>query len=131
VRRGLRRPQTEWDVLLKDQHEGYITWEQFERNQRVIADNATGKGSATVKGAVRRGGRTSRDVLISYSRSGTGFGVAFVSGFGAQYSASAWLGLIGFDPTQTSNREVVVARLHDLLKECFRVIECLILYFSS
>jgi DNA invertase Pin-like site-specific DNA recombinase len=54
VRRGLRRPQTEWDVLLKDQHEGYITWEQFERNQRVIADNATGKGSA-VKGAVRRG----------------------------------------------------------------------------
>ena len=54
VRRGLRRPQREWDVLLKDQHDGYITWEQFERNQRVIADNATGKGSA-VKGAVRRG----------------------------------------------------------------------------
>ena len=28
VRRGLRRPVTEWDVLLKDQHEGYITWER-------------------------------------------------------------------------------------------------------
>jgi DNA invertase Pin-like site-specific DNA recombinase len=54
VRRGLRRPQKEWDVLLKDQHEGYITWNEFERNQRVIANNATGKGSA-VKGAVRRG----------------------------------------------------------------------------
>ena len=54
VRRGLRRPQRAWDVLLKDQHDGYIAWEQFERNQRVIADNATGKGSA-VKGAVRRG----------------------------------------------------------------------------
>ncbi|WP_352765692.1 recombinase family protein [Mesorhizobium sp. M0847] len=26
VRRGLRRPQREWDVLLKDQHEGYNTW---------------------------------------------------------------------------------------------------------
>jgi hypothetical protein len=50
----LRRPQTEWDVLLKDQHEGYITWSEFERNQRVIANNATGKGSA-VRGAVRRG----------------------------------------------------------------------------
>jgi DNA invertase Pin-like site-specific DNA recombinase len=25
VRRGLRRPQTEWNVLLKDQHKGYIT----------------------------------------------------------------------------------------------------------
>src|SRR2546425_552160 len=54
VKRGLRRPQSEWDVLLKDQHEGYITWSQFDRNQRVITNNATGKGSA-VTGAVRRG----------------------------------------------------------------------------
>jgi DNA invertase Pin-like site-specific DNA recombinase len=54
IKRGLRRAQTEWDVLLKDQHEGYITWSAFEQNQRVIADNATGKG-ATVRGAVRRG----------------------------------------------------------------------------
>ena len=54
IKRGLRRPQSEWDVLLKDQHEGYITWSEFERNQRVIANNATGKGSA-VTGAVRRG----------------------------------------------------------------------------
>ena len=46
VRRGVRRPLAEWDVLLKDQHEGYITWDEFERNQRLIADNATGKGSA-------------------------------------------------------------------------------------
>ncbi len=54
VKRGLRRPLAEWDVLLKDQHEGYISWSAFEQNQRVIADNATGKG-ATVRGAVRRG----------------------------------------------------------------------------
>ena len=54
VKRGLRRPLAEWDVLLTDQHEGYITWSEFERNQRVIADNATGKGAA-VRGAVRRG----------------------------------------------------------------------------
>lgn len=54
VKRGLRRPLAEWDVLLKDQHEGYITWSEFERTQRVIADNATGKGAA-VRGAVRRG----------------------------------------------------------------------------
>ena len=55
VRRGVNRPMTEWDVLIKDHHEAYITWDEFERNQRVIANNATGKGSATVKGAVRRG----------------------------------------------------------------------------
>lgn len=55
VRRGLRRPQTQWDVLLEDQHEGYITWSEFERNQQVIANNATGKGSAAARGAIRRG----------------------------------------------------------------------------
>jgi len=55
VNRGVRRPMAEWDVLLKDQHEGYISWSEFERHQQVIADNATGKGSAAVRGAVRRG----------------------------------------------------------------------------
>ena len=56
VRRGLRRSQAQWDVLLQDQHEGYITRSEFERNQQVIADNATGKWSASARGAVRTGG---------------------------------------------------------------------------
>ena len=68
VKRGLRRPQSEWDVLLKDQHEGYITWSEFERNQRVIANNATGKGSA-VTGAVRRGERGFYAVVIAAAKS--------------------------------------------------------------
>ena len=55
VRRGVRRAISEWDVLIKDHHDGYISWEEFERNQRVIADNAMSKGSAIVKGAVRKG----------------------------------------------------------------------------
>ena len=77
VRRGVHRPMGEWDVLIKDHHEAYITWEEFERNQRVIANNATGKGSATVKGAVRRGelllpgllrcGHCGRKLHVSYS----------------------------------------------------------------
>ena len=45
----------EWDVLLKDQHEGYITWDEFEHNQRLIADNATGMGRTIARGAVRQG----------------------------------------------------------------------------
>jgi hypothetical protein len=31
VERGLQRPHSEWDVLLQDQHEGYLTWSEFER----------------------------------------------------------------------------------------------------
>jgi hypothetical protein len=67
-------------VLLKDQHEGYITWEEFERNQRVIADNATGKGSAIARGAARQGelilagllrcGHCGRKMYVGYGKSG-------------------------------------------------------------
>ena len=79
VRRGLRRPLEEWDVLLKDRHEGYISWDEFERIQRRIADNATGKGAAT-RGAVRRGelllagllrcGHCGRKIYVGYSGRG-------------------------------------------------------------
>jgi hypothetical protein len=40
--------------LIRDHHEGYIDWDAFERNQRLISDNATGKSWAS-RGAVRRG----------------------------------------------------------------------------
>jgi len=77
VRRGVHRPMTEWDVLIKDHHEAYITWDEFERNLNAIANNANGKGSAKVKGAVRRGelllpgllrcGHCGRKLHVSYS----------------------------------------------------------------
>jgi hypothetical protein len=55
IRRGIPRRQDEWEVLIRDHHAGYITWEQYERNQRLIGENATLKG-AMVAGSVRHGG---------------------------------------------------------------------------
>ena len=54
VRRGVRRERADWDVLIRDHHEGYVSWDEFERNQRLIADNANCQGAAA-RGAVRRG----------------------------------------------------------------------------
>ncbi len=54
VVRGLRREREDWDVLIRDHHEGYVSWEEFERNQRFIADNANCKG-LMVRGAVGDG----------------------------------------------------------------------------
>ncbi len=54
VTRGVRVERPEWDVLIRDHHEGYIGWDAFERNQRLISDNANGKSWAS-RGAVRRG----------------------------------------------------------------------------
>ncbi|MER9927464.1 hypothetical protein NKJ84_32515 [Mesorhizobium sp. M0048] len=66
----------EWDVLIKDHHEAYITWDEFERYLRVISNNANGQGSAKVRGAVRGGellpgllryGHCGPKLLVSYS----------------------------------------------------------------
>jgi hypothetical protein len=55
VKVGVRRHKEEWSVLIRDHHEGYVTWQQFERNLRLIGDNANMKG-AMVPGSVRNGG---------------------------------------------------------------------------
>ncbi|KAA0675703.1 recombinase family protein [Roseomonas genomospecies 6] len=54
VVRGFRRAQAEWEVLIPEHHEGYISWAEFGRNQALIADNANSKGMMT-RGSVRRG----------------------------------------------------------------------------
>src|SRR6202051_339987 len=37
---GHSKPMTSWNVLLRDHHPGYISWEQFEANQQLISKNA-------------------------------------------------------------------------------------------
>jgi Recombinase len=37
--RGRGKPLAEWEVLLKDHHEGYIDWAEFERNRKQLAVN--------------------------------------------------------------------------------------------
>jgi DNA invertase Pin-like site-specific DNA recombinase len=54
VLQGVRVAREDWPVLLRDRHEGYINWDEYEANQRIIADNANMKG-AMARGAVRRG----------------------------------------------------------------------------
>ena len=74
--RGHRRPRPEWLVLLPDHHDGYIAWDTYERNHRLLADNAQMKG-LMAKGAVRSGpslvagllrcGRCGRRLQVAYS----------------------------------------------------------------
>jgi len=43
IRSSIRRPADSWEVLIKDHHEGYISSEEFVRNQEIISDNVNGK----------------------------------------------------------------------------------------
>jgi DNA invertase Pin-like site-specific DNA recombinase len=54
VLHGSRRSQQEWPVLLKDHHEAYVAWEEFQLHQRLIAENANMKGTMT-RSSVGRG----------------------------------------------------------------------------
>lgn len=65
--------------MIRDHYEGYIGWAEFERNQRLISDNANGK-SFLSRGSIRRGeallagllrcGHCGRKLHVAYSGEG-------------------------------------------------------------
>jgi DNA invertase Pin-like site-specific DNA recombinase len=72
-----RKPRDQWISFIKDHHEGYITWQDFERIESMIAENNHG---IQAKGAVRRGPallaglfrcrRCGRKLTVAYSGGG-------------------------------------------------------------
>jgi excisionase family DNA binding protein len=45
----------DWQALIIEHHASYISWDEYEANRKLIADNANMKGNL-VRGAVKRGG---------------------------------------------------------------------------
>ena len=62
---GHSKPMASWSVLLRDHHPGYISWEEFEENQRMLAENAHMQ-----KRASRKAGRGGRALLTGIARCG-------------------------------------------------------------
>jgi len=54
ITHGVARPRENWTVLIHDHHDGYISWEEYDRNLAIIAGNASMKGTM-VAGGVRHG----------------------------------------------------------------------------
>ena len=73
VSRQLRRRREEWSVLILNHHEGYIDWDVYENNQKVIMDNysvvrgAIKKGDALLAGLLRCG-HCGAKLLVQYPR---------------------------------------------------------------
>jgi len=72
---GHKKPQSEWTVLLRDHHPGYISWEQYERNQATIAANAHMKSRMQPKSG--RGGKALLSGLLRCRRCGRMLGVSY------------------------------------------------------
>jgi DNA invertase Pin-like site-specific DNA recombinase len=71
---GHRKPIGMWEVFIKDHHEGYISWAEYERNQALLAGNAYGRVGDTKSG---RGGRALLAGLICCARCGRRLSVLY------------------------------------------------------
>jgi DNA invertase Pin-like site-specific DNA recombinase len=65
---GHVKPMNGWNVLLKDHHPGYISWEEFEANQQLISENTHMQRRTDKKSA--RGGRALLTGLVRCARCG-------------------------------------------------------------
>jgi len=65
---GHKKPRSEWTVLIPDHHPGYISWEQYERNQATMAANVHMKSPGEPKAG--RGGRALLSGLLRCRRCG-------------------------------------------------------------
>jgi excisionase family DNA binding protein len=71
---GHGKPPEGWEVLIRDHHEGYIDWAEYERNQAVLAANAYGRIGGQKSG---RGGRALLSGMLTCGRCGRGLAVAY------------------------------------------------------
>jgi DNA invertase Pin-like site-specific DNA recombinase len=78
-RRGHRKHRSEWIALIQDHHAGYITWDQYERNQAMIAANnhfhsgaeaKAGRGGKALLSGLLRCRRCGRMLYVAYSGPG-------------------------------------------------------------
>jgi len=65
---GHSKPINAWNVLIRDHHPGYISWEQYEANQKLISENAHMQRRTERKSA--RGGRALLTGLVRCGRCG-------------------------------------------------------------
>ncbi len=75
-----RKPFERWEAIIRDHHEGYIDFDEFERNQKLLAANAYGKAGGVKSG---RGGRALLPGLLLCG----GCGCRLVVAYSGHYSS--------------------------------------------
>lgn len=71
---GHRKPFGTWEVMIKDHHEGYISWAEYERNQKQLAVNNYGFAGGVKSG---RGGRALLSGMMICGRCGKRVSVVY------------------------------------------------------
>lgn len=76
-RRSRRKPRAQWWALIRDTHEGYISWKQFEEIQHIMSHNAnrsdrsgTAKRGLALLAGLLRCRRCGRKIMVAYTGNG-------------------------------------------------------------
>src|SRR5712692_693110 len=73
---GHPKPRREWTVLIQDQHLGYISWQEYERNQAMMGANNHMQSGLEPKAG--RGGRALLSGLLRCRRCGRMLQVSYI-----------------------------------------------------
>ncbi len=97
---GHDRPMQDWAVLLREHHAGYISWEDYERNQQRLRRNAYRKPAGAAKSG--RGGKALLSGLLRCARCGRMLQVVYSGRYTvARYACRVGHAMHGLEPCIT------------------------------
>src|SRR5262249_34459312 len=70
------KPRDQWSVLIQDHHEGYVTWDIYQRIEKMLAGNSS-RSSAPGPGAAKNGAALLAGLLSCRRRGRKLFGADF------------------------------------------------------
>jgi DNA invertase Pin-like site-specific DNA recombinase len=114
---GHRKLREDWSVLIQDHHPGYISWEQFERNQVLLSENAfmksqmgrkSGRGGRSLLAGLVRCGRCGRMLNVSYTGPG-GNTPHFDCRAMVNHGLKSCVSFTGFRPDRAVSEEILRA----------------------
>jgi DNA invertase Pin-like site-specific DNA recombinase len=129
---GHRKPQDQWLVLIKDHHPGYIPWERFEENQKIILENThmqkgehpkSGRGGKALLSGLLRCGHCSRMLHVYYSGKGKNVCRYFCRGAHINYGKPECISFGGLRPDEAISCEILKAVENDAIEASFKAAE--------
>lgn len=129
---GHRKPRSQWMVLIKNHHPGYINWEVFEKNQKILEENTrqrkeqgpkSARGGQALLTGLLRCGHCGRMLHVTYC--GTRGSVAryYCRGAHINYGEKQCISFGSLRPDEAISSEVLKAVESEAIEAAFKAAE--------
>lgn len=129
---GHRKPRDQWLVLLKEHHTGYILWERYEENQKILLENThmqkgetpkSGRGGRALLSGLLRCGHCSRMLHVVYSGNSGKVPRYHCRGAHINYGRPACISFGGLRPDEAIGCEILKAVEDDAIEASIKAAE--------